>query len=265
MPSRTLIAMLAASVGSTAGATALADPPQPQAPQAKSEAVAPPADDANRPRIVVHKEAAPKDAADSRVTVGDMRISMSNWSPARPAIQPDAARPHAGYSPPPAATVRADGAVVIPDNTLGPGEPLWSISDRESAARKLAQAEADLASNTAARSARDTSGYAYPGFTGYGWLGGLNTWGGYTHGRFGLRGPVTTTITRSDSLGSTAQRAFAEAAYPRLDGSQDAHDRAVSRFGRDATPPIVRTQNDVDRARSNANKEHLGVTRPETR
>src|SRR5207244_3263866 len=88
--------------------------------------------------------------------------------------------------------------------------------------------------------------------------GGLGGFGGFDGFRFrdGLRGPVTTTIIRDDQLGATAQRGFSDAAYPRLNGSQDARDRAVRQFGRDATPPINRTQDDIDRAHNNANREH---------
>jgi hypothetical protein len=200
--------------------------------------------------IVVHRDTRAADAHDSRVDVGGVRVSAAS-----PVIIEDKdGNPHELLIS--AGPLATDGAIAIPDNTIGPGEPFWSIRDRESAARKIAEAQADIARSDAQRSPGDYS-YSYPSYNGYGWLGGLNTWGtGYSYRNDGLRGPVTTTITRFDDLGSTAQRAYSDAAYPRLNGSQDARDRAVSQFGRDSLPPIGPTQDAVDRAHNAANHEN---------
>lgn len=234
----------AGAPGDDANQPASKSPPPSQSTTAKPDA---PAATPAAPTIVVHEGAAPTHDGDGRVEVGGLKISMAGWSPDRPAQ--GAPRHDANTTTPPTVPApRADGAIVIPDNTMGPGEPVWSIREREAAERTRAAAEADIARTEAQRAPHSSDGFGYPIYSGFGWL--------YRHGRFGLRGPVTTTITRFDDLGSTAQRAFAEAAYPRLNGSQDARDRAVSQFGRDATPPIVRIQNDVDRAHMDANREH---------
>ncbi len=205
-----------------------------------------PAASSSEPKIVVHQDTAPANTSDGRVSVGGLRISMPAWDGA----------PAQGESGSPA---RSDGTIAVPDNTLGPGEALWQRREREDADRKFAAAEADLARAAAQRAeniANADRGYSFLG-------GGYYTGGGYFSGGWrsgypelhGLRGPLVTTITHDDSLGSTAQRAYAEAAYPRLNGTTEARDEAVRRFGRDATPPIARIQDDVDRAHLNAHKE----------
>jgi len=237
--------LMAAGAASADDAKKTETPSQP-APGA-AVAPAPVAEAKNEiPKIVVHQNAAPADAHDARVRVGDMRISMSPWS------GPESS---ASQSAEPAPS-RTDGAITVPNNTLGPGEALWRAREREDAQRKLAAADVDLARARAERAeniAQRDQGYTFFGnsFLNGGWGGG-----GWGRRHDGLRGPLTTTITYDDSLGSTAQRAFSEAAYPRLNGSTDARDAAVRQFGRDATPPIVRIQNDVDRAHTNANREH---------
>ena len=166
---------------------------------------------------------------------------MASWA------TPDSAAPSTSEPAP----ARSDGAITVPNNTLGPGEPLWRTREREDAQRKLAAAQVDLERARAERAkniAQRDQGYVFFGNS-Y-----LNS-GRRSH-HDGLRGPVTTTITSDDSLGSTAQRAYFDAAYPRLNGTTDARDAAVRQFGRYATPPIVRIQNDVDRAHTNANREH---------
>ena len=193
------------------------------------------------PTIVVHQNAVPVDARDARVRVGDVRISMASWA------TPDGSPASAGEPAP----IRSDGAITVPSNTLGPGEPLWRTRDREDAQRKQGAAEADLARARAER-AENIAQRDQP----YTFFGNSFLNSGRRSRHEGLRGPVTTTITYDDSLGSTAQRAYFDAAYPRLNGTTDARDEAVRRFGRDATPPIVRIQNDVDRAHTNANREH---------
>ncbi len=216
------------TVSPPAPGAALAPPP---VPDTKNEA----------PKIVVHQNAAPADAHDARVRVGEMRISMSPWS------APESSASQSTESAP----ARSDGAITVPNNTLGPGEALWRAREREDAQRKLAAADVDLARARAERAeniAQRDQGYTFFGNS------FLNS--GWRSRRDGLRGPLTTTISYDDSLGSTAQRAFSEAAYPRLNGSTDARDAAVRQFGRDATPPIVRIQNDVDRAHGNAHREH---------
>ncbi len=196
------------------------------------------------PRVVVHEGASPASTSDGRVRVGAIRISMATW-----------AAPETQQATPPGADVAAKAtdtghAIGVPANTLGPGEPMWRIREREDAQQKLAAAEIDLAQARAEFATRQ-AGRERP----YSFYGGSYFSNGWSGRHDGLRGPVTTTITRSDELGSTAQRAYFDAAYPRLNGTTDARDAIVRQFGRDATPPIVRIQNDVDAIHRRAHSE----------
>jgi hypothetical protein len=201
------------------------------------------------PRVVVHQGGEPADTSDGRVQVGSLKISMASW--AAPQAKPDATSSSVG-----AAKASEPGrAIEVPANTLGPGVPLWRIREREDAEQKLAAAQIDLAqarAEFATRQAGRDRPYSFlgGGYLSSGWYGGRDGF------RDGLRGPVTSTVTRFDDLGSTAQRAYSDAAYPRLNGTTDARDAIVRQFGRDATPPIVRIQNEVDAAHRNAHSEH---------
>ncbi|HVU62998.1 MAG TPA: hypothetical protein VHC70_03410 [Phycisphaerales bacterium] len=208
-------------------------------------------------KVVVHHNAgAAEDKTDARVDVGDVKIS-----------QPGAAGMAQAESTP-----RADGAVAMPANTYGPGEPMWQIREREAAQTKMMKADADLARIDADRARPYYNDYTYPrdilaenasfgrfsiggpAWTSFGggWFNAAGT------GRFrGLRGPVTTTVIHDDQLGATGQRAFSQAAYPINDGSQDAHDAAVRRFGNDSLPRINAIQDAIDRAHTNASTEHI--------
>jgi hypothetical protein len=188
-----------------------------------------------------------------------MRISMAPWASDVPAPTTSPTAPDAPHE--------------VPNNTLGAGEPHWLDSVRASSERKIAEADGDLAKAESERpNAWNDSDYGYGYGYGYGsWgaqFGGLYSnpfFGGIGSGRYGLRGPVTTTTTHSDLLGSTAQRAFFDAAYPRNGATQNALDRAVQQFGRNATPPIARIQNSVDSAFANAQREHPASPAPATR
>ncbi len=199
-----------------------------------------------QPKIVVHENAAPTHVGDSRVQVGGMRISMSPWTSGTVEVAP-ASTDVSTLSSVPSAT----GAIPVPSNTLGPGEPYWRMAERADAEHRLADARiehAQAAAEQATRQAGRDRGYVFFGnsyLTG-GWRGGYSS---------GLRGPVTTTTTYSDQLGSAAQRAFSEAAYSRLNGTTDGRDAIVRQLGRDATPPIVHTQNAVDALHRRANSE----------
>jgi hypothetical protein len=234
----------------TVTTTVVAAAPQEAAPVARQEVVTTSKVGKELPKlkpgnsIVVHRNVRVVDAPDGRVDVGGMRVSM----PSGIVIEDKDGVKHAMVLT--ATTAGVDGAVAIPDNTMGPGEPWWSISDRLSAERRLNEAEAD-----AARAAADRpfmvyeSGYAAPVY-GWGNSGGVWNWSGR-----GPRGPVTTTVTRFDDLGSSAQRAYFDAAYPRNRATIEERDRAVREFNKAATPPINKTQDAVDKAHNDANRE----------
>lgn len=211
---------------------------QPQT-QSSSQATTTPTD--TPPKIVVHQNAAPAQATDGRVQVGGMKISMSPWASGTSEAAGSAAA---------APAASADGAITVPANTLGPGEPYWRMQERADAERRLADARIEHAEADAERATRQAGRDR-----GYIFFGNSYLTGGW-HGRgYGLRGPVTTTTTYSDQLGATAQRAFSEAAYPRLNGTTEARDAIVRQFGRDAAPPIVQTQSAVDAIHRRANSE----------
>jgi hypothetical protein len=154
-----------------------------------------------------------------------------------------------------AKSARSEAAIEVPANTIGPGEAAWRTHEREDAERTLMRARADLERARAEREENRAVADRRRGVFGGAVFSPVWSWR-----RDGLRGPVTSRITQFDDLGSTAQRAYFDAAYPRLNGTTEARDRAVSQFGRNATPPIVRIQNDVDRAHTNASKEHPSIS-----
>lgn len=212
-------------------------------------------------RFVVHPSGTPSTgdarisngSGDARVDVGGMRISMPTWS-VQSKSEPSV---NASSTSAAAAPVRSDGAIVMPSNTMGPGEAMWRVREREDAERRLARAKADQAEAIAARTERER--YESDRFRGYGWRGyGL----GYVHSGGHIddgwpRGPVTTTITRFNDLHSLAQREFAEAARPRgLFEAQEARDRALQQFGRVAQPRIGQAQRDREEAFLRANRDN---------
>lgn len=236
-----------------------AQPPAAPPPPAQPQPPAPPqsaAPDTPDTRVVVHTDRAPADTRDSRVTLSSgMRISMPAWaSPALPTV--------AASSASTTSATRSDGLIEVPSNTLGPGEPLWKRREREDAARKLAQAEADYAADLAERADREfdirerSARYGYYPYHHGGFYSHSSYWPRHwpTHGE-GPTGPVTTTITRFNDLGSEAQRNFADAAYPRNQFEIDeARSRAILQFGRDAEPNIRDAQRARDEAHRNANR-----------
>lgn len=197
------------------------------------------------PKIVIHENAAPANASDARVQVGGIKISMPPWT----SQTIDQTTDHKRFEAPP--SLSANEAIAVPANTLGPGEPYWRVQERADSERRLADARVALAEADAQRASRQASRNR-----GYIFVGNSYLNDGRRGHRYGLRGPVTTTTTYSDQLGSTAQQAFAKAAYPRLNGTTNARDAIVNQFGRDASPPIVRIQNDVDAIHRKANSEH---------
>ncbi|MBY0312097.1 MAG: hypothetical protein K2W85_08515 [Phycisphaerales bacterium] len=213
-------------------------------------------------RIVVHPSGTPSTgdarssngSGDARVDVGGMRISMPTWS-VQPKSEPGVNASSTSAST--ASPVRTDGAIVMPSNTMGPGEAMWRVRERQDAERRLAQAKADQAEAFAARLERER--YESDRSRGYGWRGyGF----GYVHSGGFIddgwpRGPVTTTVTRFNDLHSLAQRNFAEAARPRgLFEAQEARDRALQQFGRDAQPRIGQAQRDREEAFLRANRDN---------
>ncbi len=212
------------------------------APQAPAPGTASQAPTDSLPKIVVHQNAAPAEASDARVQIGAMKISMSPWANA--SADPAASTSTASTAAP------TSGAITVPANTLGPGEPYWRTQERAEAERRLADARIEHAQADAQRATRQAGRDR-----GYVFFGNSYLNGGWHSRGYGLRGPVTTTTTYSDQLGSTAQRAFSDAAYPRLNGTTEARDAIVRQFGRDATPPIAPTQNAVDAIHRRANSE----------
>ena len=230
--------------------TAAAAPDAKQEPHAATQTSATHTD--TLPKIVVHENAAPTQMGDGRVRVGGMKISMSPWaSGTTDATTGSTAASSSSSSSSSSSVTSTTGAIAVPSNTLGPGEPYWRIGERADAEHRLADARIEHAQAEAERATRQAGrdhGYIFFGnsyLTG-GWRGGYGS---------GLRGPVTTTTTYSDQLGATAQRNFSEAAYPRLNGTTDARDAIVRQFGRDAVPPVVQTQNAVDAIHRRANSE----------
>lgn len=201
-------------------------------------------------KIVVHVKSGPvADARDARVSVaGGMKISVPPGSGEGGATERSAT--DKATSP-----VREDGAIEVPNNTLGPGEALWQRNDRIENERRLAQAQADYAERLAERPLYDSwpdgGTVVYGGYAGYGYP----RWRGYRHGpwRAGPAAPAQEPVY--EDLGLRAQREFSKAAYPRLGAIEDGRAQAVINFGDNATPPIARIQNDVDRGVINARKD----------
>src|SRR2546426_747436 len=81
---------------------------------AQDRAAAQPVHERPSPSIVWHRDGRAADTRDARVDVGGgMKISRRGAWPPGPA--------------------RADGLIEVPNNTLGPGTPLWLVRDRENA------------------------------------------------------------------------------------------------------------------------------------
>lgn len=152
--------------------------------------------------------------------------------------------------------------IVVPNNTLGPGEPLWLRSDRRAAQSRIARAEAQLAEQEAARDPDDDCG----GPVVYGTR--VPRWAVRAWYRDGLRPPRRTgpgLVQRPDEsvnppeqaedVFDRAQLRFAETARPRIQAPIEAQLRAQLRFSETARPPIARIQNDIDRAQLNLRKD----------
>ena len=131
---------------------------------------------------------------DGRVRYGDLMISrpwetVSSVSKADPTLIP------------------------IPDNTLGPGEPLWAQSDRLSAERRINESDAVIAEREAAATVFDVSrGQVY--VTGGYWGGAYY---GPSHayiGRAPFGAPPLSTTYHSDL--TPGQQGFYQASYPRI-------------------------------------------------
>ena len=224
---------------------ALAQPPQTAQPTTATATATPP----GGPLVRVSDRPA-ADTRDSRVDMGGFRISM----PGNPASGP------AGSS-----VVRADGAILVPDNTLGEGLSLQQRNDLISAQIRQEEARAFFDERVAERALPDTRwGFIAPGtirFGGFaphdgGWYPRSRDWNDRRPaGRGPLVGPVTTTTTPSDQLGAKAQRTFADAATPRINSIEQGRADAVKGFGAAATPPVAQIENDRSQAFLTAQRE----------
>jgi hypothetical protein len=187
------------------------------------------------------------DTRDGRVEVNGVRISMPR-NPDGSAAYVAPAAPASGTPVQP-----SDPTLIpVPDNTIGPGpfngESLQQHNDRISNEIRLGKAMADLAEQRVEQEAR------------YGSRWGATVirsphGGGFWHGGYGPYGPVTTSTRTFDDLGSSAQRAYSEAAYPRIGAIEEGRAGAARRFGADATPRIIQSQRDRDEAVIRANRE----------
>lgn len=218
-------------VGSAALAQAPATSPPPPATPAPAQSAQPsqpaqsaPARPAYTGPVVRASDRPAADTRDARVDMGGYRISM----PGTPAPAPG-----------PSSVVRADGAIVVPDNTLGPGLSLQQRNDLVNAQIRQEQARALFDERVAERALPDTRwGFIAPG--GYRRIhqGGWDRGGGWYDGgpRRELVGPLTTTVTPSDQLGAQAQRNFAEAATPRVVEIERARSEAFLKAQRENAP-----------------------------
>lgn len=183
-----------------------------------------------------------QDTRDARVEVGGIRMSM-----------PGAGTTASGPGTPPVPSRVDDPTlIVVPNNTIGPGpyggESLQQHNERVRQEIRLSEAMADLAEQRVEQEARTESRWGTTVIR-------APHGGSYFGRRYGLFGPVTTTTTTFDDLGSSAQREFAEAARPRLGAIEEGRAEAVRRFGADATAPVVRTQRERDEAFLKGNRE----------
>ncbi|MFN7021337.1 MAG: hypothetical protein ACK4WH_08440 [Phycisphaerales bacterium] len=166
--------------------------------------------------------------------------------------------------PDPASTAKRPEAkpILVPSNTLGPGEPLWLRSDRQAAESRIARAVAQLAEQEAARDPDDDC----DGLVVYG--PHAPRWAVRAWYRDGLRPPRRTgpgLVQRpdesfnppqpTDDVFDRAQLRFAETARPRIQAPIEAQQRAQIRFSEIARPPIARIQNDIDQAQLKLRKD----------
>jgi hypothetical protein len=142
-------------------------------------------------------------------------IVPSRQAPSRPVVF----GPAEGRSPAPAIAAsippRVSGAIEVPSNTLGPGEPLWMRRERESAEARLAVARADDAERHARAPLEERR---FGAWTSGGGIGGVFPGGRVFHG--GVHPdmpPIGTTFRFNDRTGA-AQRGFANAATPPIGG-----------------------------------------------
>jgi hypothetical protein len=145
----------------------------------------------------------------------------------------------------PARPVRDPTLIEVPSNTLGPGEPLWVRRDRERAAARIDEARADLAEREAAAYDRDLD--RHPGFVIYG-PHGPRTYRG------GRPGPFRVVERPTDDVFDAAQIQFGRVATPRIGPAIEGQQDAQRRFGRIAAPPIVDTQNNLDKGQLRTRK-----------
>lgn len=194
------------------------------------------------------------DTRDARVDMGGFRISM----PGNHLVSGGSGQ----------STVRSDGAIVVPSNTLGEGLSLQQRNDLISAQIRQEEARAFFDERVAERALPDTRwGFIAPGDShrrGFrhfhhdgGWSGGEGGWHNPRPGnrRGPLAGPVTTTVTPSNQLGAQAQQNFAVAAAPRIGSIEQGRAEAVRRFGAAATPPVAQIERDRSEAFLQAQRE----------
>lgn len=152
--------ILAAMVPSYALGDDTQPAPQTPAPAAASEntpVVTPPADSSTEPKVVVHNA-----ASASTLPAGTIRISM----PGRVAVY-HAGEPVTDDAAPVAASTTPAGGIVIPANTLGPGEPLWMAREREAREQDRADLVAEGIAGSGVRRSTYTVNAAH--FAGVGW------------------------------------------------------------------------------------------------
>lgn len=139
--------------------------------------------------------------------------------------------------------------ISVPSNTLGPGEPLWIRSDRRAAEARRARAEAELAESRAELAERDADRLADgdDGVIVYG--PHAPRWVRRAWYRPGVRVGINADRSAPEpDLFDRAQIQFGNTAYPRIGPGIEGQFEAQRRFGRAASPPIIETQNRIDRA-----------------
>jgi hypothetical protein len=221
------------------------------------------------PKVVVHHNTDAADAHDGRVDLGGVRVSVGQTREVTVYGPDGKSTTHQSAVLPPA--VFAEGIVMIPDNTLGPGEPMWQIRERQQAELAIVKATADLARRDADRARPYYNDYTYQrdilaenasfgrfSLGGWGWngIGGL---GGFDLPPIGPapHGAVTSSVILDDQNGSTAQRAFTAASIPSTSSITAARDAIHNTASNNSLPRIAPTINAVDAAHTNAAKEHI--------
>ncbi len=163
-------------------------------------------------------------------TSGRMIIVPSRQAPSRPVIfGRERAGADAAAAPLPQSTPSMiSGAIEVPNNTLGPGEPLWVRRERESAETRIRIAQAEQAESLA-RSAEDERDGRARYFGGGRSFGGGGFYGGggfinpgwnvrYSGGRGIEQLPPSGTVQTFNGQFDSAQRAFNRASQPPIGG-----------------------------------------------